>query len=251
MLIEEMTHSKAEQLIGKIDTLLLPVGTLEAHGPHCSVASDVLIPVHICEEVERLAGDRVFIAPVIPFGHNYHLLHEAGTHNVPNDALANYVFEVLRGFVDWKIKYAIVFNGHGGNTHALHIAAERAAATTGLKTLVLDWWGGGFEQRIKSVVSDTGGHGGESETSLLWFAGDKYVDQKLIPQEPNMVDFDKARTAASFIDAYDPALNRKVFPKAYSGNPAAGSKEKGRQLNHIVAEGLVEVIDAFRTGTLL
>jgi creatinine amidohydrolase len=251
LFIVDLNNTKAQELLGKIDSLILPVGTLEAHGPHCSVASDILIPVRVCEEVERLAGDRVFIAPVIPYGHNFHLLHAAGTHNVPSEVFADYVFEVLRSFEnDWKIKYAIIFNGHGGNTNALHVACERAS-TSGIKTLVMNWWGGGFAERIKNVVADTDGHGGESETSFLWFVADKYVDQKLIPKEPNMVEFGKGRTAASYMDAYDPSLNRRVFPKAYSGNPAAASKEKGERMNRIVAQGLVEALDALRSGTIL
>ena len=250
MLIEELTNAKATKLIGKIDTLLLPVGTLEAHGPHLSVASDILIPVRIAQEVEKLAGDRVFVAPVIPYGHNFHLMHAAGTHNVPNDVFSDYVYEVLKGFLTWKIKYAVILNGHGGNTHGLHLAAERAC-DDGMKTVVLSWWGSGFEERFKGVVADTGGHAGESETSLLWFVGDRFVDRSLVPKEPNPIDFGKGRTVASYMDSYDPELNLRIFPKAYSGFPADGTKEKGARLNKILAKSLVEVIDALRAGKLV
>lgn len=250
MLIEEMNSTMASRAIGRIDTLLLPVGTLEAHGPHLSVASDVLIPERVAQEVEKLAGDRVFVAPVVPFGHNFHLMHAPGTHNVPAGVFSDYVYHVLRGFLDWKVKYAVVLNGHGGNTDALRIAAERAS-NDGIKTVVLSWWGSGFPERFKGVVEDVDGHGGESETSFLWFTGDKYVDRNIIPREPNLIDFSKGRTAASYMDTYDGDLNRKVFPKAYSGNPAAATKEKGARLNEIVAKGVVEAIDALRSGTVL
>lgn len=250
MLIEEMNSTKASQAIGKIDTVLLPVGTLEAHGPHCSVASDILIPERIALEVERLAGDRVFVAPVIPYGHNFHLMHAPGTHDVPTSVFGEYVYHVLRGFMDWKVKYAVVLNGHGGNTDALRIAGERASSA-GMKTVVLSWWGSGFPERFKGVVEDVDGHGGESETSFLWFAGDRYVDRNLIPREPNQIDFGKGKTAASYLDTYDGDLNRRVFPKAYSGNPSAATKEKGGRLNEIVAKGIVDAIDALRTGSIL
>lgn len=250
MLVEEMTSAKAAQLIGKIDTVLLPVGTLEAHGPHLSVASDMVIPARVAQEVERLAGDRVFVAPVIPYGHNFHLMHAPGTHDVPSDVFAEYVYHVLKGFVPWKVKYAVVLNGHGGNTDALRQAGERASGA-GLKTVVLSWWGPGFAERFSGVVEDVDGHAGESETSFLWFAGDRYVDRSSIPKEPNPIDFSKGRTVAAYMDTYDPDVNRKIFPKAYSGNPAAGTKEKGARLNDIVARGLVDVIDALRSGALL
>jgi creatinine amidohydrolase len=44
MLVEELTSAGASRCVGKVDTVLIPVGTIEAHGPHCSVATDVLIP---------------------------------------------------------------------------------------------------------------------------------------------------------------------------------------------------------------
>ena len=249
VLIEELNSYRAEELIGKIDTVLLPVGTLEAHGPHCSVMSDVLIPTRICEDVEKLTGDRVFIAPVIPFGHTWHLKDKPGSHDVPYTPFSDYVYHVLKGFLTWKVKYAVIMNGHGGNIQALHYAAERAS-DAGVKTVVLSWWAGGFADAIKGMVQDVDGHAGESETSFLWFVGDKYVDQSLIPKEPHMISFDKGRTAASFMDTYDENINRAAFPRAYSGNPAAATKEKGRRMNEIVARGIVDVIDALRAGTI-
>jgi hypothetical protein len=64
MLIEDITSDKASKVIGKIDTLASPVRTVEALGPHCSVASDVNVPVKLALEAEKLPSDRVHIAPV-------------------------------------------------------------------------------------------------------------------------------------------------------------------------------------------
>ena len=125
MLIEEITSDRASKIIGKIDTLVLPVGTLEAHGPHCSVASDIIVPVKLAHEVEKLAGDRIYVAPIIPYGHTWHLKDFPGSHDVSGEVLSEYVYQVLRGFLPWKIKYVIIINGHGGNDEALGLAAEK------------------------------------------------------------------------------------------------------------------------------
>ena len=143
MLIEEITSDRASKIIGKIDTLVLPVGTVEAHGPHCSVASDIIVPVRLAQEVEKLAGDRIYVAPIIPYGHTWHLKDFPGSHDISGEVLTEYVFQVLKGFLSWKIKYAIIINGHGGNDEALALAAEKAASL-GIKTVVLDWWSGPF-----------------------------------------------------------------------------------------------------------
>lgn len=247
MLIEDITNDRASKIMGKIDTLVLPVGTLEAHGPHCSVAADIIVPVKLAEEVEKLAGDRVYIAPVIPYGHTWHLKDRAGSHDVSAEALSNYVFEVLRGFLDWKIKYAVVINGHGGNDEALTLSAEKAASI-GIKTVVLDWWSGAFLEALREVIPEPEGHGGEGETSLVWNVGEKYVDPSVIPKEDNVRG--KPRTVAAFSNVFDPEFTKAAFPAAYTGRPSKASRETGRRLNERAAKLIVDVIDELRAGTL-
>jgi len=143
MKIAELTGERASKTIGKVDTVIIPVGTLEKHGPHCSVMSDVLIPEKIAEEVDRLLYDEVLVGPTIPYGHTWHLKEHAGSHDVPGRVLSEYVFYVLRGFKEWGIKYAVLLNGHGGNIEALHEAGERASdagVKNGCFKLVDQWF---------------------------------------------------------------------------------------------------------------
>ena len=247
MLIEDITSDKASKIIGKIDTLVLTVGTVEAHGPHCSVASDIIVPVKLAQEVEKLASDRVYVAPVIPYGHTWHLKDSPGSHDISGEVLSEYVFQVLKGFLPWKIKYAIIINGHGGNDEALALAAEKAASL-GMKTIVLDWWSGAFLEALKQVVPDSEGHGGEMETSFVWNVGEKYVAASIIPKEDNLPP--KMKTIATFSNIYDPDFTKALFPNAYLGRPSRASAEKGRLLNQKAAQLIVELIDQLRSGKL-
>jgi creatinine amidohydrolase len=200
------------------------------------------------EEVERMAPNRVLLGPLIPYGHTWHLKTHPGSHDVSGKVLGEYVFEVIKGFGEsWKIKYAVIVNGHGGNIDALHEAAERAS-DLGIKTVVLSWWTGGFLQSFKEVVQDVEGHAGEAETSLLLNVEEKYVDNALVPREDH--NFSLA-TAASFIDIYDRAANRAAFPRAFSGRPRDASTDKGRRLNQKAAEVILQVIDAMESGKLV
>lgn len=243
-----MNSTRASQVIGKIDTLLIPVGTLEAHGPHCSVATDTIIPEKLVEEVDKIAGDRVLVGPTIPYGHTWRLKDRPGSLDVPRRVLADYAFEVIKGYGEtWKIKYVLFVNGHGGNIEALHDAAERSA-DLGMKSVVLSWWVGGFRDAYKGIVEETEGHGGEAETSLLLYAGEKYVDKSLIPNQDHDFSY---KTAAGIGDIYDPASDRAAFPKAYSGKPRAASLEKGKLLNERAVKVILQVIDAMRSGAPL
>jgi creatinine amidohydrolase len=247
MKIAELTGKKASETVGKVDTVVIPVGTLERHGPHCSVMSDVLIPEKIAEEIDALAGKDVLIGPTIPYGHTWRLKAHAGSHDVPRQVLADYAFYVVKGFQPWGVKYAVFLNGHGGNIEALHDAAERAS-DSGIKTVVLSWWAGGFQTTMKEVVEDLGGHGGEAETSLLWNAGDKYVDATAIPRQEHSYSF---KAAASVSDVFNEDVNKKIYPQAYSGRPFAASKEKGRLLTQRAAKLVVDTIRALRNGDIV
>ena len=253
MRIDVLTSRKASQVIGKIDTIIIPVGTIEAHGPHCSVMSDVLITEKLAEEVDRLAGDRVLVAPAIPYGHTWELQDQPGSHMISRRILADYVLEVIRGFQKWKIKYVILLNGHGsvgfgtgGNIEPLHEAAEKATEL-GIKTLVLLWCFA--PEAIKSVTKDVDGHAGEAETSIVWFLGDQYVDKDAIPKTEHQLY--STQTPAQFNDIFDSQLNGAVWPMAYWGKPSDASPEKGRRIFEILAHSLVEIIDAMRAGTLI
>ncbi len=246
MLVEDITSDKASKLIGTIDTLILPVGTVEAHGPHCSVAADIIVPVKMAQEIEKLAGDRVLVAPIIPYGHTWHLKDFPGSHDIPGEILSEYVFQVLKGFyLSWKIKYAILLNGHGGNDHALALAGEKAASL-GLKTILLDWWSGPFMEALNKVVPDFDGHGGEGETSLVWNCGEKYVDASIIPKEDHLRP--KSDSIAASSNVFDSGYAKAVIPRAYIGRPSRASAEKGKRLNEEGARLVVELVDRVRAG---
>jgi len=251
MLISKLTSDQASRLIGKIDTIIIPVGTIEPHGPHCSVLCDAIIPQRLAEEVDKIAGDRIFVGPCIPYGHTWELRDLPGAHYVPREAFTNYVFEVIKGFQKWGIKYVILLNGHGsvgfgsgGNIEPLHAAAQRATEL-GIKTLVLLWC---FDtEALKGITGDVDGHAGEAETSILWYYGDEYLDRKIIPGEHG---YYSAKTAVTLNDAFDQKLNPTIWPRAYWGTPNKASPEKGKQLSEKLARCLVEAIDALRSDSL-
>lgn len=248
MFVEDITSDRASKLIGTIDTLVLPVGTLEAHGPHNSVAADIIVPVRMAQEVNKLASDRVWVAPIIPYGHTWHLKDYPGSHDIPGEVLSEYVFQVLKGFYEsWKVKYAVILNGHGGNDEALTLAAEKAASM-GLKTVVLDWWSGPFLAALEKIIPDIDGHGGEGETSLVWNVGDKYVDATIIPKEDHLRP--PVVSIAGFGSIYDPSYTKSMMPRAYRGRPSRASAEKGRRLNEEGARLVVDLIDKLRTTGL-
>jgi creatinine amidohydrolase len=144
-------------------TVLIPVGTLEAHGI-TSLGTDNEIPTRLAEAVAgRLDA---LIAPTIPYGVTAHLGALAGGVHVREEAFTSYVVAVLTTLSHQGFANLILMNGHGGNTEALKAASRRVHEETGAYTAVFDWW-----RETKGIAEETlgvpAGHAGADETAAM------------------------------------------------------------------------------------
>jgi len=152
-----------EQIPRHSHTLLLPVGTLEAHGI-TSIGTDNEIPARLSEALaDRL---NAYVAPTIPYGVTAHLGALAGgTHILPR-AFTDYVAAVMTPMSHQGFSNIILMNGHGGNTEALREAARSVHEETGAYIAIFSWW---TECRAVSeeVLGVPGGHAGSDETAAM------------------------------------------------------------------------------------
>ncbi len=88
----------------KIQTVLLPLGTLEPHGVAPNGA-DILAPVAMAREIAPRVN--AMIAPAIPYGFTGNLDAYPGSFTIPEDAYRAYVRAVLVGLA--KNKFKILF----------------------------------------------------------------------------------------------------------------------------------------------
>ncbi len=152
-----------EEVPRRSHTLLLPVGTLEAHGI-TSLGTDNEIPARLSEAVaERL---NAMVAPTIPYGVTAHLGALAGGTHVAARPFTDYVAAVMTTMSHQGFSNIILMNGHGGNTEALKEAARAVHEETGVYVAIFSWW---TECRAVSeeVLGVPGGHAGSDETAAM------------------------------------------------------------------------------------
>jgi hypothetical protein len=97
-----------EWIPGKINTVLLPLGTIEPHGVTANGA-DILAPVAIAKEIAPRVN--AMIAPVIPYGFTGVMDAYPGAFTVPEDVYRAYVRAILVGLAKNKFKNIILING--------------------------------------------------------------------------------------------------------------------------------------------
>ncbi len=153
----------AEVLPREAHTLLLPVGTLEAHGV-TSLGTDNLIPERLSEAIaERL---NAMVAPTIPYGVTAHLGALAGGTHVSAPAFTDYATAVVTALAHQGFQNIVIMNGHGGNIEPLKEVARRVHEDLGVFVAVFSWW-----QEVRPFVEESlgapGGHAGADETAAM------------------------------------------------------------------------------------
>ncbi len=147
----------------KIKTVLLPVGTIEAHGV-ASLGTDVTIPRWICESI---ADDlKAMVAPPVYYGITRSLLSYPGSLTVSSPVFENYVTEVMLSLAGKGFSRMVVMNGHGGHFNELKNAAMRVHREKSTKVVVIHWWVL-CEKLTQEFFGESGGHSGLDENAAM------------------------------------------------------------------------------------
>lgn len=219
-----------EEMQKTVNTVLLPVGMIEAHGPHCALGTDVLIPREFVRRLEKASGNKILMAPEVAYGHSWGLAPFPGTIDISAQAFGNYVFEICKGFYQNGFKNIILFNGHGGNISSLDIVTEKLA-DMGARTLTINWYID-YREDIKKITPDPG-HAGEDETSLVLAIDENYAFTEGVgSHEIPLAKRFRFKNGGS-----------TLYPEAFSGNAEAATAEKGETLYRMMLELVLQDIE--------
>ena len=179
----------------RIDTVLVPLGTLEPHGVTANGA-DIIAPVAIARAIA--ARSNALIAPAIPYGITGSMDAYPGAFTIPEEVYRPYVKAVLLGLAKNQFKNIILINGHGGpQTAVLNALGVEVGRETGARTLVVNWWSYCADITL-AVFGEDGGHAGENENAFMLA-----IDPALVHKERySGPDMTTANPAAGTWSAY-------------------------------------------------
>ena len=192
--------------------VLVPVGSVEQHGPHLPIDTDTVIAVAVAQGVAAELG--AWVAPPISSGSSGEHQSYAGTSSVGTEALTHLAVELTRSMRTWAERVVLV-NAHGGNVAGLTASGE------------IEW----VPCRTESVDL----HAGFTETSLM------------LHLRPGSVRLDLAeagntRPLSEILPAMMAGGVAAVSPNGVLGDPAGASAAEGeRVLKAMVAE-IVEAL---------
>ena len=148
----------------QIETVLLPVGTLEPHGVIPNGADNIAPEAMAGELAERV---NAMIAPTLNYGVTGSLSGYAGAFQISEEAYAPFVADILRGLAKNKFMNIIILNGHGGpQTAILNRVAGEVSQEKQVRILVINWWSLASDDTF-DVFDENGGHSGNNETAYV------------------------------------------------------------------------------------
>jgi len=213
------------------DTVLVPCGTCEEHGPHLPCVTDMLIALELC----RAAAVRIkaLVAPPINLGVCVSTDGFPGTVGISPETLRGMVRDVVKSLAGQGFKKIVLATGHAGSLHisAMREACLQVARVEDVKLAIISLYDLILECSKEMVETPNDGHAGEIETSLVMYLKPELVQGTAEAQFPDLPIFEVRESV------------RKEMGTGVIGDPSKASAVKGKKIFESTTELLVSALE--------
>jgi creatinine amidohydrolase len=115
--LAEISWKAAKELFENKNTVLVPVGSTEQHGPHNPLGTDHLLAAAFSKAVGDKTG--LPVLPVIPVGVSEHHRQFTGSLWIDPPVFRDYMLNLVLAASSHGANKIVFINGHGGNTASL------------------------------------------------------------------------------------------------------------------------------------
>lgn len=231
MLIEAITMPEFEEQLKKSQTVVVPIGSVEEHGPHLPLSTDT---VH-AYEVSRQACEKTgaFLAPPVHYGICRSTGQHPGTISISSETLRGLLKDIGRSFYQHGLRNFVFLSGHAGGTHTaamLEAGEFLLEQHSGIKVASLNILELGLRGWMPIIETKDDSHAGELETSVMMIL------------RPDWVKGNGTREYPSFPEGILVRDKRRFWPGGVWGDPSKATPEKGSRCLETVVEALVQLI---------
>jgi creatinine amidohydrolase len=246
-----MTWEEARDTAGPTSAAILPVGAIEAHGPHLPLETDVIIAEAMARAGgARLAarGARVVVLPPLTYTAAAFAQSFAGTLSLRPETVTATVLDIAGSLTRHGFGVLAIANAHldPGHLDSLEVAVSAIRHDLGLTVAFPNLAAKPWALRLSEEFRSGACHAGQFETSIV------------LAERPELV---REATRAALLP--NPAsLSRAIRDgkrsfeeaggaRAYFGSPAEATAEEGRATIEVLGVILDEAVQAelgARTG---
>ena len=224
---------------GKL-VVLLPVGSVEPHGPHLSLETDTEISLGAAERAAgRLEqrGLHARIAPAVPYGVTDCASGFPGAVSIPAPALTAFLGAVVDGFLAGGAAHVSIINNHLEPDQDAAVRAVldgRDRARVSVACPLIRRWARTLSAEFKSGAC----HAGRYETSLVLARDAGLCDEAARAALPEVPISLSEKLRAGVADFRAMGLDR-----AYAGAPAAATSAEGEEMFDRLADMVVGEVE--------
>jgi creatinine amidohydrolase len=249
----EMTWPQIRDAAAAGRVAVVPIATIEDHGLHLPVDTDLRLCAAVCEGAVSRAPDRAVLVPAINHGYSPHHMDFPGPITISAETLIRYGVDVCKSLAHHGFKRILIVNGHGSNTPFVDIIARLTVVETGALAAGVNYWAApGVREAAESLRESEkiGGmnHACEFETSLYLAIAPELVDMSQAvhelshrPTKNYWTDLIGGDGPLTMMEPWSALTESGVM-----GDPTKASAEKGRTLLDAAANGVIELIDEMR-----
>jgi len=252
--LEELSGPALAATLTERSIVVLPTGSIEHHGPHLPLSTDLLTADLVGHAVVAAAaadGLDVWALPAQPFTKSDEHHWAPGTTWLEADTLFRLVIDVGRSVAATPARTLVFYNGHGGNTALLQVALREIRRRFGLRTFLTGMSGPAGDGVEGPDERGFGIHGGHAETSLVLHLRPDLVDLSLAERSvpDHLADFELIKFNGGRVQFG--WLSNDFGPSGVIGDPTGATAEWGAELyRRALLDGVAALreIDRFRAG---
>lgn len=222
--------------------VILPVASLEQHGPHLPVEVDSILGETVAARTAEkvlMRGQSVLTLPVVWTGLSEHHMTFGGTVTLENAAFAALIEGVVRSVLRHGFRRVVLLNAHGGNENALRTIVDDLTPRLGVPIVQLTYWYAAAVAIAKILQTQGGlGHACEAETAMMMAVRPELVAMDRIPLATSNTTPDVADVVGGGVYVWRDIGSRSAA--GVIGNPEAATLEKGEALFDAISTSLAE-----------
>lgn len=163
--LQKSTWLEVENYLKTCQTILIPIGSTEQHGPTGMIGTDSLIATAVAQEVARQTN--LMCAPVLPIGMAAHHMAFCGTISLQPQTLSLVICDLVTSLASHGFDDFIFINGHGGNGPVLDQAFKKLA----WKCRFYNWYMGAETRKLRELLyqDQEGRHATPSEIAVVQY----------------------------------------------------------------------------------
>jgi len=246
------------------DSILIPMGSCEMHGPHIPLGTDIYNALRVSELAAEKANT-LYTAPLWTGYSPQHLRQPErgmGTITLRGSTLNELIYDVARSLIHHGFNRLIFVNGHTSNNKVVDPVMRRLRYETGALIGMFKPYGERYLGLIEDVMENPpeetpGWHASEQETSIMmsYNAANVHMDAAVAGEThaPEWMPSGFAKNDGVW-DAQFKGFEYFYFPMDHDefsetgviGNPMRASAEKGDEIFRRFSDYLAEALDELR-----